>query len=187
MSEEPSPGPDNWPYLFTYSSNEAQEPVQDILNWLSDKGVGLVLNAQKDLPDYVFTYGMIWNYRETGRLRLSTKEAPHMGAAVFRPGQEIVSGPPNIEYIPQYVREILKQFFVEQGIKEKVKWLVVSGDGKHYDLCFSLESLGNPKKEEHLGIIEAFSWFFPNHFSLVLVSEEHLPSFYDMSDISMIS
>lgn len=194
-SEEVHLGPDHWPYLFVRSGEEAKEPVGRVLDWLSHRGVGLVVNVQKEVPDYVFTYGMIWNFKETGSfqsdvlekdiesLGKSSGEDPRQhSVAVFCPGQHIISGPPNIKYIPMYVREVLQQFFADQGVTQGPHWLMVSGDGRHYDLCFSIESLGDPPKKEHAGIAESLSWFFPNHFSIVLVSENDFPRFYDLND-----
>ncbi|HWU44373.1 MAG TPA: hypothetical protein VN132_13070, partial [Bdellovibrio sp.] len=58
--------------------------------------------------------------------------------------------------------------------------LVMSTDRKHYDLAFSLESLGNPPQKEHAGIAEAIGWFLPPHYSIVLVSEKGLPEFVEL-------
>ena len=181
-SEDVRQGPDHWPYLFVQSGEKATESVWQVVDWLSHRGVGLAFNAQKALPDYVFTYGMIWNFKKTSSFQLgvSDRKEKQNSPLVFQPGQEIISGPPDTEYIPTYVREVLRQFFSDQGIKEGPRWLVVSGDRRHYDLCFSVESLGHPPKEEHMGIAESLSWFFPNHFSIVLVSEKHFPKFYDL-------
>ena len=54
---------------------------------------------------------------------------------------------------------------------------MISQDNIHFDLCFSLESLGNPPDNEHEGIAEALSWFLPTHYSIVLISEKSLPEF----------
>ena len=180
-SKETRLGPDHWPYLLGRSGNEATEPVWQVMHWLSNKGVGFALNTHKAMPDYVFTYGMVWHFRETGLFQLDVSRQDSR-SVTFNLGQEIVSGPPSIEYIPPYVRDILKQFFSHQDIKEGPRWLMVNADGEHYDLCFSLESLGCPKKEEHRGIAESLSWFFPNHFSIVLISEKYFPKFYDLDD-----
>ena len=76
-SEDIQLGPDHWPYLFAQSegeaSQEATEPVLQVIDWLSDKGVGLAFNAQKPIPDYIFTYGMIWHFGEMGLFRLSAE------------------------------------------------------------------------------------------------------------------
>jgi len=89
------------------------------------------------------------------------------------------AGPPSPQYLPQYVRNILKEFFRDQGVLMP-KILVMSADRKHYDLAISLESLGNPPEKEHQGIAEALSWFLPPHYSIVLVSEKGLPSFVEL-------
>ena len=179
-SKETCLGPDHWPYLFARSGKEeATEPVPQVVDWLSKKGVGLAFNAHKEIPDYVFTYGMIWFFKETNLFQLDISKQ-NSEVVTFEEGQEVISGPPSIEYIPQYVRDILKQFFSDQGIKEGPRWLMISADGEHYDLCFSLESLGEPEKEEYRGVVESLSWFFPNHFSIMLISEKHLPKFYSI-------
>lgn len=71
LNEEPAAGPDGWPYLLAAVSEEATEPVAKVLSWLSDKGIGLVVNPEGETPDYVFSYGMIWNFRERGEFLTS--------------------------------------------------------------------------------------------------------------------
>ena len=173
-------GPDQWPYLFVESGKKAKEPVWQIIDWLSHRGMGLVVNGEDSFPDYVFTYGMIWNFKQTGAF-VSPCHGLQSSSFVLEPGQRIFFGPPSIQYIPLYVRTVLKQFFTDQGLVDRPPlWLMVSGDGKHYDLCFSIESLGNPPKKEHQWIAEFLSWFFPNHFSIVLTSEKFFPKFYNL-------
>ena len=179
-NEEPITGPDGWPYLLVKSSETAAESVPKVLEWLSDKGVGLALNAKEgSAPDYVFTYGMIWNYMQRGQFFLSLQQVEELGEVVIEEGQEVMVGEPSEDYFPKYARSVFKQFLKDQEI-EAAKLLVMSPDEKHFDLCFSLESLGNPPEEEHEGILEAFSWFFPMHYSLMLISEEELPEFFDL-------
>lgn len=168
-------GPDGWPYLLAETSEAATEPVVKVLNWLAMRGIGLVINPQKDYPDFVFNYGMIWNFRETG-LFVQTTDEVTVGTVELKAGTGLLSGPPTAKFLPDYVRVILKEFFRDQGLLA-VKILVLSQDRKHYDLAFSLESLGNPEQKEHQGLAEAISWFLPPHYSLLLVSEEGLPDF----------
>ena len=54
VSDGPQQGPDGWPYLLVDTKSGAAEPVQKILHWLSEKGVGLALNPGGEYPDYVF-------------------------------------------------------------------------------------------------------------------------------------
>ncbi|MBO9668012.1 MAG: hypothetical protein J7501_14515, partial [Bdellovibrio sp.] len=141
-------------------------------------GVGMAVNPDKNYPDYVFTYGMLWHFKETGLFYRTADEIPS-GTLELQGGQGLHSGEPTPQYLPQYVRQILKEFFRDQGIL-RPRILVMSTDRKHYDLAFSLESLSNPPEKEHQGIAEALSWFLPPHYSIVLVSEIGLPKFFDL-------
>jgi len=55
----PQTGPDGWPYLLVEMNSSASEDATKVLDWLSDKGIGVVVNPKNDTPDYVLTYGMI--------------------------------------------------------------------------------------------------------------------------------
>ncbi|MGE0763525.1 MAG: hypothetical protein AB7N80_09635 [Bdellovibrionales bacterium] len=168
-------GPDGWPYLYVQTSPNATEPVVRVLDWLSTRGIGLVVNGHKDVPDYIFPYGMVWNWKERSQF-ITPSQPVTSGAVELKAGQQILAGPPAPDYLPPYVRSILAQFLQGQGVTS-AKVLMISHDHKHYDLAFSLESLGSPPDHEHRGIAEALAWFLPQHYSLMLVSEKGLPEF----------
>lgn len=182
MSPDPQLGPDQWPYLLVQTDDEGTESTSKIVTWLADKGVGMVVNAHKDYPDYVFSYGMIWSFKETGlffRRDQTVNDGKEAGQVDYSAQKIHSAGNPSAEYLPATARKILCEFFRDQGVL-KVKTLVLSVDGKQYDLCFSLESLGNPPASEHAGIAEAISWFLPPHYAIVLISEKELPAFFDL-------
>jgi hypothetical protein len=174
LSPDPQNGPDNWPYLMVETNSIAEEPSQRVLEWLSTRGIGLVVNPHKDYPDFVMNYGMIWNFRKTGRF---IHRLPSVPTGEWTTETKILqSGPPTEDYLPSFVRKIVKEFFRDQGLMDP-KILMISNDGKNFDLAFSLESLGSPPVKEHEGIAEAIAWFLPGHYSLVLISEKGLPKF----------
>src|SRR4051812_3537400 len=72
----PQAGPDGFSYLLVEHENgrDKGDPAPKILGWLATRGIGLVLNPHKSYPDYVFTYGMLWNFRERGEF-LSTSNS----------------------------------------------------------------------------------------------------------------
>lgn len=178
LNSEAQSGPDGWPYLLTEISSQATEPTQKIIQWLSTKGIGLVINPQKEYPDFVFSYGMLWFFRETGLFYQQAKNKSE-GTVEFSSQTIRHSGNPTNQFLPSYVRSILKEFLQAQGILCP-KILAISIDNEHYDLAFSLEYLGNPPENEHQGIAEAISWFLPPHYSIMLISERGLPSFFDL-------
>lgn len=184
LSPDPQTGPDQWPYLMV-GTDQAQAPedsaeeTQKILAWLAERGIGLVVNPTKEYPDFVLSYGMVWNFRETGRFidRRQTLGSDASQDEVSYTQETLKNaGPPTEQYLPAYVRNILRQFFRDQGILQ-IKILVMSTDNVNYDLAISLESLKNPPAHEHAGIAEAISWFLPPHYNIVLISEKGLPPF----------
>lgn len=187
ISNDPQQGPDGWPYLICQTltpSNQSQfdgdriESSQKVMKWLSTKGIGLVVNPQREpYPDYVFSYGMIWSFIETGFF-MRPDLAQASGKVEYH-NDKIYSGVPTEQYLPLYVRKVLKDFFNDQTVFNP-KILMISPDEKNYDLAFSLESLGNPPETEHAGIAEAIAWFLPPHYSVVLVSEQGLPKFTEL-------
>lgn len=171
LSDSPIDGPDGMPYLAV-TVEEQGEPADKVLDWLGEKGVGLAINPNKETPDYVFSYGMIWNYLIHGEFMSETSEDQQGGKDLdIEPGQEMMAGTPSDSYLPPHVRGLFREFLAQQGV-HKPRVVMLSQDGKNYDLCFSLESLGNPPQNEWQGILEGFSWFFPLHYSFSILSED---------------
>lgn len=181
ISKDPQQGPDHWPYIFCSTAVDQKalqvDSSQKVLRWLSEKGIGLVVNPdRKPYPDFVFSYGMIWYFRETGFfMNPPQKQASSAGLAANSESKWF-TGAPTEQYLPTYVRFILKNFFADQ-LKPAVKIMMLSADQKNYDLAFSIESLGNPPESEHAQVAEAIAWFLPPHYTVALVSEAGFPAF----------
>lgn len=170
LSESPIEGPDGMPYLAVKITDDG-EPADKVLEWLGEKGVGLAIDPTKEMPDYVFSYGMIWNFLLNGEFVTAVEEKRGGKEVNIEPGQEMMAGTPSESYLPPHVRGLFREFLRDQGVL-KPRAVMLSQDGENYDFCFSLESLGNPPQEEWQGILEAFSWFFPLHYSFSILSEE---------------
>lgn len=171
--DEPKPGPDGWPYLHIRTS-QGEEPFSKIAKWAAGRGIGLVINAHKMLPDYVFSYGMLWNFAERGRFVEPMPQSPPNDLNV---NEETVWGPPSEAYLPRYVRSILKEFMLAQGFANPKVLVATSKDFSQTDLIFSIESLKNLPADQHSVLAEALGWFLPTHYSLVFAKEKELPPF----------
>lgn len=185
VKEESILGPDGWPYFFVktqITTNTTGEPVVRLLSWLKDKGIGLVINGDKELPDYIFNYGMIWNFAERKLLIQEDPNYVDSDQVEFKEGEKVFFGCPSKEYLPPYVAQVLLDFFDQQKVEDP-RVAIIGKDKEHYDLCFSLESLGNPEEEEHQGILTAISWFLPTHYSLMLLSEDAVSDFFPLRDL----
>ncbi len=167
LSQDPQAGPEGFPYLLTTTYGEqGQEPFQRVAHWCADTGIGLTLNPTEDGEDYLFTFGMLWNYKHRGEFYSFWSHDESSSAT-----DEMVIRKITDVYWPEKPRKIFKEFLLQQNILQP-KVVLFSKDAKSDpELGISLESIGNPPQREHNGILEAFSWFFPRHYALVLVSE----------------
>ncbi len=188
MAQAPQSGPDHFPYMFIEVKEDSTEPAIKLLKWISENGIGLAVNPTKNYPDFVLTYGMVWNYFRSGKFLDNPvqKQEPHVhgpncnhdhnqGEQKSIPeGTQFFVGEPSEGYLPTPIRNILKEFLKQQGVMLP-KVIMISPDQVNFDLAFSVESFGSPKPEEHEGILQALSWFLPAHYSLAFVSEQGLP------------
>lgn len=177
IQPEPKMGPDSWPYLFAEISENGTEPCIQVVQWLASKGIGLVINPNRSMPDYVLSYGMLWNYLARGSFlsEVETNSAKEINLIK----QQLYTAQPTETFLPPYVRDILKLFFKDQKILSP-KICLLSQDQKIYDLVFSLESLASPPENEHMGICEAISWFLPSHYGVAIISEQRLEGFQEL-------
>ena len=196
MAQAPQAGPDHFPYMFIEIKEDSTEPAMNLLKWISQNGVGLAINPTKSFPDFVLTFGMIWNYFKSGQFLENTTAKEHVhgpscnhsndhtAKSVDNPdqtkeGTEFYVGSPSEGYLPPPVKTVIKEFLKQQGIMAP-KVTMISIDQVNFDLCFSIESFGSPKVEEHEGILQSLSWFLPAHYSLAFVSEVRIPSFEEL-------
>lgn len=180
LSPEPQMGPDGWPYLLIKIGQEkASEPVAKVLQWLGERGIGLVVNPEQAYPDYVLSYGMIWSYIQRGNFAEISEAITDASAQPVEINSSVFVGEPTPEVLPAGVRKIMREFFRDQGIL-RPRILGVSPDGKKFELALSLESLGEPPEKEHPGIAEAISWFLAPDYPVILMSEKTHPGFVDL-------
>lgn len=191
MAKAPQAGPDQFPYMFVEVKEDSAEPAMNLLKWISENGIGLAINPTKNYPDFVFTYGMIWNYFKSGQFLENPVAKPHVHGPNCNHDHEhhqepqktedalFYVGSPSENYLPAAVKNVLKEFLKQQGVMAP-KITMISQDQENFDLCFSIESFGSPKTEEHEGILQALSWFLPAHYSLAFVNEQGIPSFEEL-------
>jgi len=173
LSPDPRQGPEGFPYMMV-STDEGKEPFLNVVKWCSEKGIGIVLNPQKPHPDFLFTYGNLWNYISRGEFFSASPSKVDSKSFQLKDGQALFAGKPTEAFWPVYARGIFKEFLLQQGFMN-VRFLLLSEKAEGpMDMVFSLESLGNPPETEWPGILEGFSWFFPSHYPLALLSEKSI-------------
>lgn len=170
--DEPKCGPDGFSYLLADISTGFGEPAGKVLDWLSHRGIGLVVNPRKAYPDYVFTYGMVWNWRETGEFFLRHKDrAPAAGSS----DRGLWTASLFEGFLPSYARNHVREFLRQNGMPQP-RVILLGARADQLDLVFALESLGKPKSEDLPHLAEAVGWFLPGHYGVSFIDEQSLSS-----------
>ncbi|MCB9073827.1 MAG: hypothetical protein H6623_09405 [Bdellovibrionaceae bacterium] len=174
LSPDPQSGPEGYPYMLLTTYGETDETFDKVVHWCADRGIGAVLNPTDEGEDYLFTYGMLWNYKYRGEFYSEwVHERENTAVAEKMVVRQITSS-----YWPEIPRKIFREFLMQQGIVRPKVCVFSQSPEADPELAISLASIGNPPAQEHTQILEAFSWFFPRHYGLVLVSEEEIGSSY---------
>lgn len=164
-SDEPFIGPDGFSYMEMSTTEGETIDKNDFLSWCTNAGVGMVLNLKKNqTPDYVFNYGMIWNYILRGVFLNNEpeKEQPTKNTEsrkVFV--HKIVEG-----YLPQYVRENIREFLALNKISECKIGLVSYGEGTSYEILWYIPKGKNWSEKDQKSLMEALSWFLPLNYKV---------------------
>jgi hypothetical protein len=116
LNELPQQGPDGFPYLLVDCKPDSTEPVAQVLSFASTKGIGLAVNPTKVYPDYIFTFGMLWNFRANGRFaneaKIQAKKVSGRTATPVRVGVHRRASMTGVAVLPEVSgpREYLKLF-----------------------------------------------------------------------------
>jgi len=166
VEDQPFQGPDGFSYM--HISSEKGTPVEkdDFLTWCFESGLGLVLNLkEKKAPDFVFNYGMVWNYLLRGKF---INEVPKMK----EDSEDLHVHKISEGYFPKEARAVIKNFLEMNKIENAKISLVSGGDGTAYELMWHFPKLIVEKESEKASLLEAISWFLPLDYRLAWADSE---------------
>jgi hypothetical protein len=166
VEDQPFQGPDGFSYM--HISSEKGSPVEkdDFLTWCFESGMGLVLNLKdKKAPDYVFNYGMVWNYLLRGKF---INEVPKMKEE----GDDLYVHKIEEGYLPKDVRKVIKSFLEMNKIDDVKISLVSGGDGTPYELMWLFPKLKVENETDKTSLLEAIAWFLPLDYRLAWADSE---------------
>jgi len=160
VEDQPFQGPDGFSYMHVSSVKGTQIEKEDFLNWCFESGLGIVLNLkEKKAPDYVFNYGMVWNYLLRGAF---VNEVPKMKEA----GDDLYVHKISEGYLPKDVRKVIKSFLEMNKIENTKISLVSGGDGTAYELMLHFPDLEVEHESEKTTLLESVAWFLPLDYRL---------------------
>ena len=171
---------DGFPYiqLQTVTTDESFQAfvINKQLPTILMQGLGIVLNAQNEKPDWVFSYGDIVNYELNDAFY--TEESifsQNKENVVIGQDEKILIGQPSDAILPKYLRNQLREFLQHAGIQNPKSMLIARNfedeSSVKQDLVFNFTppQINNEKAFEQ--IATTIGWFLPKHYSVLFIDE----------------
>lgn len=176
ISDAPGRGPDGFPYLFLRSPRAGETtrltPFPELAREATDAGAGISLNPRPDGVDWVFSFGDLMDFRQTGSF--SPAGAPlQAGKHVVEQRTEALVGTPSEAYLPEYARLALRRFLVAQGVKEPgVALMIHPALAPYRHLVFSCSRRDFPDEAKYQSTMRRVRWFLPRHYSVLTLPDD---------------
>lgn len=153
-------GPDGFPYFVL----RMPEPgpfetfcVTHVLDACLENGFGIVVFGSAPDPEWVFTYGDLWSFKETGQFVVSTGETVTLKAQ-----QEMLVGAPSETVLPSYARPVLRRALAAQGAPDPTVFFV-HVPAMDLGQAFAFRPLPDP---------ERLLWYLPAHLGLLVAHDD---------------
>lgn len=171
---------DGFPYI-QLQNVEAEESFQAFviskqLPTILLQGFGVVINPQKERPDWVFSYGDIVNYELNDTFYSNESSFSHsQDIVVIGKDERVLVGAPSEAILPKYLKKQLREFLQHMGIQQPKAMLIARSFENEEDLKqdlvfnFTPPQLKNDKLFEEIS--SAIAWMLPKHYSVLFVDE----------------
>jgi hypothetical protein len=174
-------GPDGFPYFQLNTPEPYQEFQCYVIRHMKDdfllhKGFGVVINATKEEPDWVFSYGDILNFHIRREFYTPSKNWQLPNQEVINEKEEVLVGQPSESVLPEQARTVIREFLKGLGIND-CKLLLMnrrkSGDYLQ-ELVFNLTPDKFQNKEHYEAVMKNIWWYLPRHYSYVSMHDHSL-------------
>lgn len=173
-------GPDQFPY-FQLRIPEPYKQFQCFVirhmkdDFLLEQGLGVVLNAHKGQPDWVFSSGDIVNLHLRNEFYSQRHTEPGPAVEVLQQEEQVFVGQPSEEMLPSKTRHVIQSWLSSQGIAEAKVLLMKRGNDQDEELVFNLQPDMFPSPEYFESIMNRLTWFLPRHYSVLSMREASMP------------
>lgn len=179
---------DGYPYInvntVDANANFKAFVIKSELSTILRNGFGIVINAKKNQPDWMFSYGDLLNYQLNNEFYTDDSVfSAHGKDFVVPQNEKILVGQPSEDILPQQTRQHLRDFLSFSGIKNSKVLLMA----RHYedeatacqDLVFNITPDQFSSNEEYNQTMNTLAWFLPKHYSIAGVDEMLIQSGFE--------
>jgi len=179
-------GPDGFPYfkLLTPEPYKAFDSfcICNLLEYVTENGLGIAINPRPDGADWVFSYGDILCHRLYGAFEVGQGQQGHTRTVIEKETKVLV-GAPSETILPAYTRRILKSFIEHRtGDKSPGVFLMHNAsDPIPQSLVFSIQRERFANEQEFNRFMIGMSWFLPRHYPPTVLSKtQSISQFYPL-------
>ncbi|HEX4351167.1 MAG TPA: hypothetical protein VH251_12305 [Verrucomicrobiae bacterium] len=168
-------GPDGFPYfqLFTPEPYKAFDSfcVCNLLEYVTENGLGIAFNPRADGADWVFSYGDLLCHRLFGAFEVGQIQRDHTQTVIEKPTQVLVSAPSEA-ILPACARRCLKSYIeFKTGDKSPGVFLMDNPASQPArSLVFSMTRESFPDEASFNSFMTHLSWFLPRHYPPTILS-----------------
>jgi hypothetical protein len=146
-----------------------------ISDYLLSDGLGIAINADKDEPDWVFSYGDIVDFYLNGAFYTKKITNPFTGIVtdVMIAENRVRIGPPSETYLPQKSRKVIREFLESFGLNPKICLVLWIDQGNQLTPTFNIipEMFKRTDSESFQSFLTFLQWYFPRHYKVVCIQE----------------
>lgn len=171
---------DGFPYvqLETVTSNENFQAfvISKQLPTLLLQGFGIVVNAQNEQPDWIFTYGDIANFELNDSFYTDDSIfSKNRENVVIGSDEKVMIGQPSDAILPKYVRKQLREFLQHAGVKTPKTMLIARNFEDEtqvkQDLVFNFTPAQFANEQDFHQVGNTITWFLPRHYSVLFIDD----------------
>jgi hypothetical protein len=174
-------GPDGFPYFQINIPEPGKEFQCFVLRHMKDdflleRGWGVVINASKGEPDWVFSYGDIVNYHLMQEFYSQSQHWNLPKEEVIQEEEQALVGQPSESVLPPQTRAVLRDFLISLGITDcKVLLMNRRKSGPYLqELVFNLTPDKFQRHEHYEAVMRSIAWYLPRHYSYVSMHESSM-------------
>lgn len=146
-----------------------------ISDYLLSDGLGIAINADKEEPDWVFSYGDIVDFYLNKQFYSNKITNPFTGTVtdIMLHNNRLRIGHPSETYLPQDARKVIRDYLASWGLDIKFCLMLWIDKDNKLTLTFNIlpTMFKKPDLESVNTFLHFFSWYFPRHYKLVCMEE----------------
>ena len=157
-------------HLRVGSDGDGGVSFRDALDAAIDDAAGLVIAPGLDAPVEI-SFGLLATYRMFGAMRTPAGwngGSAELGDHVLSKQERILTGAPNEDYLPTFVRRALRLHLESVGITDpRVSLVMWPERGDHRDLCFNIERKAFSSADDYAAFMDSLVWFLPDGYTVL--------------------